>query len=107
MNAGENGRRHWDGALDPRLMAGAVALVALMTRLALILGAVALHHPAFHLAIPFRAALVLALALGVLALLVLGVLRGIVARMVDLSSGRCLGRCERNSCEKYGHLITP
>jgi hypothetical protein len=84
-----------------------VALVSGVAALAVILGAVAVHHPAFHFAIHFRAAFMLTLTLGVLPLLVRGLLRSIVLRMVDGSSGRCLRRCERNGCDKHGHSITP
>ena len=78
-----------------------------MALLALMLGTVALHHLALHLAIHFRAALVLALMLGVLALLILSVLRSTVPRMVDGSSRSRLSRCKRNGSQKDVHVITP
>jgi hypothetical protein len=95
------------GALDHCLVARAVALVALVAALPLMLGAMALHHLAFHLAIHFLAAFVLALVLGMLPLLMLGVLRGGVLRMVDGSSRGRLCRCDRNGCEKDVHRFTP
>lgn len=96
-----------DGAPGHGLVAGAVALVALRAALALAMGAVPFHHPAFHLAIHLGAALVLALRPGIPTLLVLGVLSGIVLRMVDRSGWRRLGRCEGSGCEKDVHFITP
>ena len=81
--------------------------MALLADLPLMLGAVALHHLAFHLAIHFSAAFMLALVLGLLTLLMLGVLRRAVPRMVDGSSRSCLRRCKRNGGEKDVHFVTP
>jgi hypothetical protein len=73
------------------------------------LGAMALHHLALHLAVHFRAALVLALMLVLLPmrLLVLGVLGRAVLRMIDRSRIGSLCRGKRRSCDKDVHLFTP
>jgi hypothetical protein len=82
-----------------------IALMITMTAMALMLGAVALHHCAHHLAVHFFAAFVFAPLLLLLLLLLhmLGVLFRRMLRMVDRGGRRCLGRGYGHSYEKTGH----
>ena len=81
--------------------------MAIVAALILMLGTVALHHLALHFAVHFLAALVLALMLRMLTLLVLGVLRRVVLRVIDWGSRSCLRGGERGDCEYKRHFSTP
>jgi membrane protein implicated in regulation of membrane protease activity len=82
-----------------------IALMITMTAMPLMLGAVALHHGAHHLAVHFFAAFVFAPLLLLLLLLLhmLGVLFRRMLRMVDGGSRRCLGCGNGHSYEYTGH----